>query len=253
MCGRFSLRARLAALAELFGIPETELPLLSARYNIAPTQPVLVVRRRPGMVPSKREAVFLRWGLIPGWADAPTVGGRLINARAETVAVKPAFREAFRHRRCLIAADGFYEWAKPEFVDSEGDSPIFSSRKLGQSPAKRKRPTAVKQPYFIHFRDDRPFAFAGLWEAWQGSGPAAIQSCTIITTAANPLVRPIHDRMPVILPPSAYARWLDPALETPDDLLPLLVPWNAEALESYPVGPAVNRAANDVPEDTFPL
>jgi putative SOS response-associated peptidase YedK len=237
MCGRFSLRARLAELAEHFEVPETELPPFRARYNIAPTQPVLAVRCRPETTPPKRETVLLRWGLIPGWANDPVIGSRLINARAEGLAEKPAFRTAWRRRRCLIAADGFYEWFDPR-------------RNRGE---KAKKPAPAKQPYFIRFRDDRPFAFAGLWETWKGPDQPAIESCTIITTSANTLLRPIHDRMPVIIPPEAYARWLDPRLQTHEDLLPLLVPPENDILESYPVGPMVNRATNDLPECVEPL
>jgi putative SOS response-associated peptidase YedK len=244
MCGRFSLRARLAELTEHFGIPEGELPLLAARYNIAPTQPVLVIRMQPETPAARREAALVRWGLIPGWAKEPAIGGRLINARAEGLAEKPAFRAALRRRRCLVAADGFFEWGVPP----EGDRSLFSAKKTSRATTKTKKTPSGKQPYFIHFRDDRPFAFAGLWESWEGPDHAAVESCTIITAAANALVRPIHDRMPVILPPPAYAEWLDPARQTPDNLIPLLVPFRGNELEAYPVGPAVNRAAHDAPE-----
>ena len=180
MCGRFTLRAPASVIAEQFAL--FEVPPFTARFNIAPTQPVPVIRMRPG--PSlrarrgSRELVWLRWGLVPGWAKDPAIGSRLINARAETAAEKPAFRTALRQRRCLVAADGFYEW-----------------QQAGRT----------KQPYFIHLRDDRPFAFAGLWEAWEGADHAWLETCTLLTTGPNDVVRPIHDRMPVILPPQAYS------------------------------------------------
>jgi putative SOS response-associated peptidase YedK len=245
MCGRFSLRARLAELAEHFEIPEAELPPLLARYNIAPAQPVLAIRSRAESPAPRREAVLLRWGLIPSWANDPAIGSRLINARAEGLADKPSFRTALRRRRCLIVADGFYEWRNLN-APLEGDSPILALKKSGPPP--RRGEKTKKQPYFIHFRDDRPCAFAGLWETWEGPDHAAVESCTIITTAANALLRPIHDRMPVILPPLHYPRWLDPMLQTPDDLVPHLVPFAPDELEAYPVGPTVNRATCDVPE-----
>jgi putative SOS response-associated peptidase YedK len=248
MCGRFSLRARLAELAEHFEIPEAELPPLGPRYNIAPTQPVLVIRMRADDPAAGREAAVLRWGLIPSWAKTPAVGGRLINARAEGLAEKPAFRAACRRRRCLVAADGFYEWGAMNLKSPEGDRLLFPSSEGDTSPAKGKKRSASKQPYFVRFRDDRPFAFAGLWETWEAPDHTAVESCTIITTAANALLRPIHDRMPVILPRSAYAPWLDPARQTPDALLPLLVFSTDKELEAYPVGPLVNRAAHDAPE-----
>jgi putative SOS response-associated peptidase YedK len=240
MCGRFSLRARNAALlAEYFDI--VDLPPLRPRYNIAPSQPVAVVRHKPGDCPnppladgtvplnatkSLRELVFMRWGLIPSWAKDVKIGFRMINARAESLAEKPAFRAALQRRRCLIPADGFYEW-----------------KVIGRS----------KQPYFIHFPDDRPFAFAGLWESWEGPDNAAIESCTIITTTAGELIRPIHDRMPVILPPELFASWLDPAVQSPEKIAPLLVSDFYEGMEIHPVSTLVNKPTNDVPECVDPI
>lgn len=189
-----------------------------ARYNIAPTQQVFVVRESPSS--GARELVPLHWGLIPRWADDPAIGGRMINARSETLAEKPAFRDAFRKRRCLIVADGFYEWRQ------------------GAKP---------KQPYYIHLKQDGPFAFAGLWEHWK-HGELAIDSCTIVTTEANGLLRPLHDRMPVILPPEDYARWLDEDLQDPNDLTPLLKPFPAEAMTMHPVSTAVNSPRREGPE-----
>ncbi len=161
----------------------------------------------------------MRWGLVPSWADAPGGGSLLINARGESVSTKPAFRDAFRKRRCLIPADGFYEW---------------------------RRKDGAKQPYYIRRKDERTFAFAGLWEHWQRGGQA-IDSCTIITTEANPLVRALHDRMPAILDVAAFERWLDPATSDPELLLPLIEPYAAEKMAAFPVATAVNRAGFDDP------
>ncbi len=225
MCGRFSLRARNAEiLAEYFGI--VDVPLFKPRYNIAPSQPVPAVRLKPGEKQSQREMVLMRWGLIPSWAKDAAIGNRMINARAESLAEKPAFRAALRRRRCLLVADGFYEW-----------------QETGRS----------KQPYFIHFRDDRPFAFAGLWESWEGPDHTAIDSCTIITTAAGKLLRPIHERMPVILAPEAYEAWLDTAVEDLDAITSLLTPFSSKEMEAYPVNTLVNKAAHDEPGCIEPL
>jgi putative SOS response-associated peptidase YedK len=220
MCGRFTLRTSGVVLAEFFGL--AEVPPLQPRYNIAPTQPVPVVRMAPEQ--EGRELVLLRWGLIPSWADDPSIGNRLINARADTVAAKPAFRSAFRRHRCLVVADGFYEWQK---LDGK------------------------KQPYFIRLRDDRPFAFAGLWEHWdRGGGP--VESCTILTTEANERVGAIHDRMPVILDPRDHDLWLDPDMQDPKQLQPLLGPYPGEAMTAYPVGTLVNNPRNDDPKCVEP-
>lgn len=214
MCGRYTLRAKPEVIAEAFDLPEV--PGLPPRYNIAPTQPVPAIRFDPGR--HRRAPDLFRWGLVPSWADDPAIGNRMINARAETVADKPAFRHPFREKRCLVLADGFYEW---------------------------RREGKHKRPYFIRMRDDRPFAFAGLWESWDG-GDGPIESCTHLTTAPNEVVAPIHDRMPLILPKSAYDLWLDPEVKDPSRLRPLLVPYPAEAMEAYPVGTLVNSPANDV-------
>jgi putative SOS response-associated peptidase YedK len=219
MCGRFTLRAPASVVAEQFSL--FEMPPFAARFNIAPSQPVPVVRLAPDRPEPQRELVWLRWGLIPRWADDPSIGNRMINARAESVAEKPAFRAALRQRRCLVVADGFYEWQK---IDKR------------------------KQPHFIRMRDDRPFAFAGLWERWEGPQRGPIESCTLLTTDANDVVRPIHDRMPVILVPDAYALWLDPTVQQADKLLPLLKPYPSEAMIAYAVSPRVNSPTNDDPQ-----
>lgn len=207
----------LATLFELEHVPNLE-----PRYNIAPTQPVAVVRLdREGR---RREFTLMRWGLIPSWAKDIGIGNRLINARAETLTEKPAFRTAFRRRRCLIPADGFYEWQKQ---------------------------ATRKQPYFIGLPDRRPFAFAGLWEHWEGADGSVLDSCTIITTAANERVRVLHDRMPVILERADFADWLNPST-TLDRLLHLLRPYPFEML-LYPVSTLVNAPENDRPECIVPL
>jgi putative SOS response-associated peptidase YedK len=213
MCGRFTLRTPSNVLVTQFQLAvDPQLPL---RFNIAPTQPVAVVRQTSADSP--RELAMLHWGLIPSWAKDPKMGARMINARAETVAEKPSFRAAFRRRRCLVLADGYYEW---------------------QSTGGRS-----KQPYYIRRRDDAPFAMAGLWEHWPKGDPP-IESCTVITTAANDLTRPIHDRMPVILNEADYARWLDPELE---DAGALLMPQEEGTLRADCVSTHVNRPANDDP------
>ena len=187
MCGRFTLSAPSEDLSSIFNV---EVEALAPRYNIAPTQMVSAVR----VVGGKRHLALLRWGLVPSWAKDPKVGARLINARAETVAEKPSFRSAFRRRRCLIVADGFFEWQK----------------------AKPR-----KQPFHIACTDGRPFAMAGLWEFWS-KGDVSMESCTIITTAPNELMATLHNRMPVILPPTDYAQRLDASPLAPADLLTLL-------------------------------
>jgi putative SOS response-associated peptidase YedK len=224
VCGRFTLRASGERLAEAFGLSAQ--PSLFPRYNIAPTQAVPVIRvlrANPGT--KERELVPLRWGLVPSWADDPAIGNRLINARSETVADKPSFRGAFRHRRCLIPADGFFEW-----------------RKEGK----------VKQPVYVQRRDGQPFAFAGLWEEWEREGEV-IESCAIITTAANDLMAEFHDRMPVILDPKDYDLWLDPQVQDPRLLEPLLRPYSSGELVAHPVSQMVNNPRNEGPGCVEPL
>jgi putative SOS response-associated peptidase YedK len=214
MCGRYTLLASPEALREEFGL--AEVPDLSPRYNIAPTQQLAAVRRVAGQ--ERRELVLLRWGLIPPWASDCSAGNRLLNARAETVADKPSFGPALRCRRCLVLADGFFEWQSLK---------------------------GKKQPYYFRLRDGRPFAFAGLWERWSRGEHGPVESCTLITTEANDLVRPLHERMPVILPPDAWEVWLDPAVQLPERLQPLLRPYRAEEMVAYPVSMRVNSPHND--------
>lgn len=218
MCGRYLLTTTIDALKSAFNFIER--PNLAPRYNIAPTQeaPILRQRREPA---GERTLQNLRWGLVPAWAEDPKGGAPLINARAETVLDKPAFRTAFSRRRCLVPADGFYEWKGEE---------------------------KQKQPYLITARDGAPFAFAGLWERWVPRDHATnlqpIDSFTIITTAANAFLRPLHHRMPVILPPDSYARWLNPDAE-PATLVDLLVPAPDPLLRYVPIGRRVNVARED--------
>lgn len=210
MCGRYTLASPGNVVAELFELDEV--PELRPRFNIAPTQEVAVVRAREG----RRELGAVQWGLVPSWAKDLAIGQKLINARAETVAEKPAFRSALRARRCLVVADGFYEW----------------------------QPTAGrKQPWYFRLRDGRPFAFAGLWERWQVPGIDPLESCTIVTTEANGLVAPVHARMPVILSPEGCARWL--AGGPTEELQTLLAPFPPDRMRAHPVSLRVNSPAAD--------
>lgn len=223
MCGRFTQRATAAELIEIFKlVREMHGYAPTPRYNIAPTQQVAVIRQTD----KGRELSPMHWGLIPSWSKDPKMGARMINARGESVSSKPSFRSAFRKRRCLIPADGFYEWKQ---LDKK-----------------------TKQPYYITMPNGKPFAFAGLWEHWEQSEPG-IDSCTIITTDANQTMRPLHDRMPVILSPEDYDRWLDPKQSDPDQLQSLLSPTENDALEFQPVSTLVNSPRNDSPECVEPV
>ncbi len=222
MCGRFSLGADATTLASQFDLFED--PAWTPRYNIAPTQPaptIVIDSADP-----RRGFKLHRWGLIPSWAKDPGIGSQMINAQAETVATKPAFRAAFRKRRCLILADGFYEWMK------EGRH---------------------KQPFRIRLRDGRPFAFAGLWEHWEGAGGTPIDSCTLLTIAANDLIGAFHHRMPVILDPEHYDLWLDPSVQDAERLQPLLRLYPADGMSAYPVSTRVNNPAHDTPDCIAPV
>jgi len=222
MCGRYILTTPGEVLAELFELDEK--PPLEPRYNIAPTQEVAIVRARPE---SGRELAIVHWGLVPFWAKEKAIGNRLINARAESLAAKPAFRESFKKRRCLIPADGFYEW-----------------QHVG----------AAKQPWLLRLRGGAPFVFAGLWSRWDDPETRTpLDSCTIVTTEANALVRPLHDRMPVILPREAWSSWLDPARHDPAGLSALLRPLEPDAMEAVRVSRHVNNPANEDAECIEPL
>ena len=215
MCGRYSLILTIGEFQNRFEFDGERLGYAPA-YNIAPTQNVLTV---VGGEP--RQGGYMRWGLIPSWAKDKSIGSRIINARAETVAEKQSFRNALRRRRCLVLADGFYEW---------------------QRDGKNKRPVRIVM------RSGEPFAFAGLWETWKDPGGAIISSCTIITTRTNALLKPIHNRMPVILPRNVEEFWLDESVDDPATLTSVLTPYPADAMEAYEVSSLVNSVANNGPE-----
>lgn len=213
MCGRFNLFANKQELIERFQLVNGVDFDLSERYNIAPSQDVFtVVKGKDG-----NRGGFLRWGLIPSWANDAKIGYKMINARAETVDKKPSFKNLLLRRRCFIIANGFYEW-----------------KKIGDE----------KQPYHMRQKNKEPFAFAGLWDRWENNGQM-IQSCTMITTEPNKLVQPIHDRMPVILTKEAERIWLDPSVEDPVQLKRLLVPFPSAKMEAYPISSAVNNPQQD--------
>ena len=222
MCGRFTLTVDPADLQDAF--PQFTFPEKYApRYNISPTQPILAIPND-----GKSNADFFVWGLIPSWAKDPSIGSKLINARSETLAEKPSFRGGFKYHRCLILADGFYEW-------------------------KTQPGTKTKVPHFIRLKSGKPFAFAGLWDTWQSPDGGAVKSATIITTSPNRLMAPIHNRMPVILPPDAYAQWLDPAARPAESLQHLLAPYSTEDMTAHPVSTLVNSPANDRVECVIPV
>lgn len=221
MCGRFTQTATPTAIAEQFQVIDP--PLFTANYNVAPTQSIAAVRLDPEA--ATRECVLLRWGLIPSWAKDAKIGTQCINAKAETVDTKPSFRSAFKKHRCLIVADGFYEW-----------------QRLG----------GRKQPMWIGRRDRQPFAFAGLWEHWQPPEGNAMDTCTIITTEPNDLMVAIHTRMPVILQPSSYDEWLIPSTP-PVSLKAMLRPWRSGEFIAYPVSSLVNSPRYNSPQCLEPI
>lgn len=235
MCGRFTLATPASEWAALFRLDEV--PAVEPRFNIAPTQDVDVVRapsglrEHPGLhlapagSPVPREAARMRWGLVPRWAREVGTGQPLINARSETVAEKPSFRDSYRERRCLVVADGFYEW---------------------QAAGKRK------QPYWIGLSDGRPFGFAGLWDRWKGADGKTVESCVILTTEANEALRDLHDRMPVIVEPEHFDLWMDPDT-IPWELDPLLKPHDEGDIQFFPVTTRVNYVANDDPPCMEPM
>lgn len=222
MCGRFVAASSPADLAAYFEVDSVD-ELVSAhpepRYNVAPTSNIAVVLDEG----DRRDLEFVRWGLVPSWAKDLAVGNRMINARAETVATKASFKSSFARRRCIIPADGFYEWK----TLADGKS---------------------KQPYFIHRPDGEPYAFGGLWAQWRGPGrdgnEVVVRSAAIITMAANPKMSELHDRMPLILPHAAWAQWLDPAQQNPEEVARLVVPAPSELIEFHPVSTEVNNARN---------
>lgn len=220
MCGRFTLTADPEVVRDLFSL--TAIPDgMEPRYNVAPTQPVAVITNDD---PSS--LTFHRWGLVPSWAKDITIGNKLINARAETAHEKPSFRAAFRRRRCLIPTTGFYEW---------------------------KQADGGKLPHFIFLRNTPVFAFAGLWEIWYSPEGDELRTCTILTTSANETVRPLHERMPVILKPEDYAQWLEGGEQPAERLIPLMKPYDPAAIDIYEVSRLVNRATVDTPELIEPV
>ena len=225
MCGRFTNRYTWRELHALYSLTDQDMGVSNfpPRFNIAPTQSVPVVRIENGA----RRLATLRWGLVAPFAKDLSGGAKCINARAETVADKPTFKSAFRRRRCLVPADGFYEW-----------------QGMGKA----------KQPYFITMKNNTPFAFAGVWEAWRPrDNGGEVQTFTIITTTPNALVAPLHDRMPVILSTEQWPQWLGEELASPEQLQRLLTPFPPERMTCWPVGHAVNKVANDEPELVNPL
>ena len=218
MCGRFTLTVSPEELQAAF--PDFRIPGdLPPSYNIAPSQPIPVIPND-----GDNQLDFFRWGLIPSWTKAEDLGKyNFINARSETAADKASFKASFRRRRCLILADGFYEWSK----STSG---------------------GAKSPYYFTLKDHSPFAFAGLWDVWYSPEGDPVHTAAILTTSPNDIVRPVHNRMPVILKPSDYALWLDSQERTPDQLQPLLAPYSAESMQSYPVSTYVNSPQNNSPQ-----
>jgi putative SOS response-associated peptidase YedK len=215
MCGRFVRKDKIAAIAKRFAVEEVDCELAPS-HNVAPTQQVAVVVQDP-----ERRLVAMRWGLIPWWAEDLKIGNRHINARAESLATKPAFKDSFIRRRCLVVANGFFEW-----------------KKIGKS----------RTPLYIHLKSDELFAFAGLYDRWKTPDGERITSCTIITTDPNELVLPIHDRMPVILARKMEDAWLEPETVEEQKLLAMLKPYNADEMAAYEVSDLVNSPANDSPQ-----
>ncbi len=222
MCGRFTLSTDTQKIAEVFRLGH--LPVIGPRYNIAPTQPVACVR-----IPAadgERRLEHLQWGLVPPWASRPDVGASMINARSETIDSKPAFKHAFRRRRCLIVADGFYEWEK-----------------IGRN----------RRPHYIALESGEPFGFAGILEHYQDEHGSELETCAIITCGANELLAPLHHRMPVILPPDVHDAWLDPEREDVAALRAMLGPFPQARMQRHLVGPQVNRVGNDDPSCIEPV
>jgi putative SOS response-associated peptidase YedK len=217
MCGRFLLAVDPAEIQETF--PGFEFPHpVEPRYNIAPSQPILAIAND-----SSCKADFFIWGLIPSWSKDASIGIRLINARAETLSEKPTFRGPYRYHRCLVLANGFYEWH--------------------QEPGAKS-----KTPYYFRTKNNKPFAFAGLWDIWQAPDGSQVKSCTIITTNPNTVVAPIHDRMPVILPPEAYSKWIDPSPQSGNNLQNLLIPFPSVEMLVTQVSSYVNKPSNEGPD-----
>jgi len=221
MCRRYTIDIPPGLLFELFGL--TEYPRVTPRYNIAPTQQIPVIRRYGD---GQNHLDYLHWGLIPSWAQDKSIGSRLINARSESVTEKPSFRQAIRYRRCLVLASSFYEW---------------------------KQEGKEKQPWLIRLKDGAPMVFAGLWETWKSPEGDVVESCTMLTTAANRLVAPLHDRMPVVLSRDEYRTWLERTTTDPTGLKKMFQPYPADLMEMWAVSPLVNSVANGGPELVVPV
>lgn len=222
MCGRFTLQYSNEMLAQIFGVAAAK--DIKPRYNISPTQQVPVVRTSPE--DNTRHINLLKWGLIPSWSKDPFIGNHMINARSETVDLKPAFRSALKHRRCIVPASGFYEWRAVE---------------------------GKKHPLYITLKDNSLIMFAGIWDHWKNPEGAVIESFSILTTSSNELIKPLHDRMPVILDPQYKDIWLDSELADPEQLKPLFKPYPSGQMEMYPVSDLVNSPKNDNPECIQPI
>lgn len=220
MCGRFALSASLTDLIKEFGVDQIPVEY-GASYNIAPSQPIIVIAKD-----EEKKAMRCRWGFIPHWAKDPSIGYKMINARSETVASKPAFREAFKYNRCLIPSGGFFEWRKER---------------------------GGKVPIFIHLKSDQLISFAGLYSIWKSPEGDLLPTCTILTTTSNKILEPIHDRMPVIIPKERREVWLDTAIHDKKVLLPLLSPYPPEEMEAYDVTSRVNSPTNNSPENIRPI
>lgn len=221
MCGRFTLTVNPADVMGAFQgyqFPDQFAP----RYNIAPSQPILAIPND-----GRNKADFFLWGLIPSWSKDPSISSRLINARGESLAEKPSFRGSMKYRRCLIPADGFFEWKSDAIKNT-------------------------KTPYYIHMQNRESFAMAGLWDEWHSPDGGILRTCTIITTHPNKMMKPIHDRMPLLVDPVDFSRWLAPVPQTPEDLIPLIKPYPSEKLSAYPVSTLVNKPGNDFPECVLP-
>jgi putative SOS response-associated peptidase YedK len=223
MCGRYRLSRRKQLVEEYFESPSSEKDW-TPRYNIAPTQPIPVIRQHPKE--PVRQLSLMKWGLVPSWAKDASAAAGMINARSETAATKPAFRDPLKFRRCLIPADGFYEW---------------------------KRDGKTKQPFCFEVNDGELFAFAGLWDRWKNSSGDWIKTCSILTTTPNSVTSAIHDRMPVILDPDSYDLWLDPGMNDGAAAAELLELFDARIMRCYPVSPRVNSATNDDEECCRPV
>jgi len=215
MCGRYRLSRRKQIVEEYFDSPSDEQDWVP-RYNIAPTQPVPVIRQHPKQ--PVRQLSLMKWGLIPSWAKDPSGGASMINARSETASTKPAFRDALRARRCLIPADGFYEWVRTQ---------------------------KAKQPYCFEVNGSKLFAFAGIWDRWKDPHGGWMKTCSILTTTPNAVTSAVHDRMPVIVDPDSYDLWLDPGMQNVAAVSELLKPYDARLMRCYPVSTRINQVAND--------